>query len=238
VATEAADPKWLSDQLVETLKTIAERAIDELAEKAMRGGLRLEPVDLALLRATIAEAVEGYEVDAWVAEEVGKMNVHEVVDPARAIVAILCNNANDGTVFDALGDGDFFEGIARRDVLIADLEKLAARGAQCMPRKRPRARPARIDLRLLVGHLANSWTVLTKTHFSSAWAGIEPVSPGAQFVHAVVAAVDPASLPHLPTAARWVVKARRNGKLPGYFGGAGRRDAGQTLAISLRKPSD
>jgi len=196
-------------------------ALKKIAEEATRG----EPVGMDGLWSTITYVVNWYRADSWVADEEGKMNLHEIVDPARAVLAVLRNDANSGAVFNALGDGDFFEGIASRDALIADLEKLVVRGARHVRRKRPRTRPARIDLRLLVGHLANDWVILTNTHFSSDWHDGAPISLGARFVYEFVKVVDPASLPSLRTATRWVVHARRRGKIPGYFSSARRKDA-------------
>jgi len=161
VKEEVPDSQPLASEqlsaLLETLRKIAEMAT---------GGAS---VDMELLRWTIEDAVQWYEIDPWVEAEVNKMNVHEVVGPARVVLAILRNEANGGVVFDALGDGDFFEGIRRRNALIADLERLEARAAQHTPPKRPNNRPPRTDLRLLVGHLANGWLLLTNTRFSSDW---------------------------------------------------------------------
>jgi hypothetical protein len=213
---EAPDPEPLTPEqlsaLLETLRKIAKEATDE-------------PLDMELLRREIEDAVQWHRVDPWVEAEIEKMNFHEIVEPARTILAILSNDDNSGLVSAALAGDDFFKGIRRRDALIADLEKLAAHAQKLPPRKNPANRPAGIDLRLLVGHLANTWLVLTNTPFTSEWRKTDPMSFGAQFVYEFVKVVDPVSLPSLPTATRWVVNKRLRGKLPGYFGSASRKHA-------------
>jgi hypothetical protein len=175
--TEAREPGPLASEelfeLLNTLKKIAEKATDR------------KPVDIEFLRSTITYAVQCHRVDSWVADEKEKMNLHEIVDPARAVLAVLRNDANSGVVFMALGDGDLFEGIVSRDALLADLEKLAALGARVTPPKNPPWRPSRIDLRLLVGHLANNWVILTNANFTSDWRKeAEPMSLGARAAEA------------------------------------------------------
>lgn len=205
-------PEQLS-ALLETLRKIAEKATEGV------------PVDMKLLRSEIEDAVQWYEIDPWAEAEAKKMNLHEIGGPVRVILAALRNDANDGIMFAALGDGDFFEGIRRRDSLIADLERLRERAAKHMPRKGPNHRPAGTNLRRLVGHLANGWSLVTNSHFSSDWIGEQPATSGVQFVHEVVKVLDPSSLSQLRTATRWVVKARKDGKLPGYFNDRSRKDA-------------
>ena len=158
--TEAREPGPLASEelfeLLNTLKKIAEKATDR------------KPVESSCGRQSHTR-FNAIEFDSWVADEKEKMNLHEIVDPARAVLAVLRNDANSGVVFMALGDGDLFEGIASRDALLADLEKLAALGARVTPPKNSPWRPSRIDLRLLVGHLANNWVILTNANFTSDW---------------------------------------------------------------------
>src|SRR5208283_3645414 len=120
-------------------------------------------------------------------------------------------------VYLSLGDGDFLKGVRRRDALVGYLTRLGASAARHKPRKRPNHRPADIALRRFVGSLANVWVGATGWTFGSDWRDGVPVSPAAQFAHAVVEAVDPVALPRLQTAMRWVQNARRKGKLPGSF---------------------
>jgi hypothetical protein len=219
---ETPDPEQLTAEQLSSLLEI----LEEIVAKAT--GER--PVDMELLRSTIEEAVQCYRVDSWVAREVEKMNIHEIEGPARTVLAILGNDANSGVVFKTLADGDVFEGVRRRTALIADLERLAACAAQHAPRKNLANRPAGIDLRLFVGHLANGWLLLTHVSFTSRWhrnpdSTVLPVSLGAQFVHAVVKVVDSSRLGDLPTAMREVVKRRLRGKYPGYFNDKSRKDA-------------
>src|SRR5580658_613670 len=102
---------------------------------------------MEVVRSTVAEAVQWYRSDAWVAWEVDRMNIHELVEPLRnAVLPILRNDANGGVLFVELGDGDLFEGVDRLSALIGTLERLAVRAAKHAPRKRRRARPARTDL--------------------------------------------------------------------------------------------
>jgi len=209
---QALDPEQLS-ALLETLRKIAEKATG------------LASVDMEVLRWTVEDAVQWYRIDPWAEAEFKKMTIHEIVGPVGVILATLRNDANNGFMFNALGDGDFFKGVRRRDALIAYLERLVARAPRHRPPKRPNHRPPGTNLRRLVGHLANGWLLLTNNHFSNDWMGKDPISPGAQFVHAVVKVVDPSSLPQLPVATRWVVNARRKGRLPGYFNDASRKDA-------------
>ena len=76
------------------------------------------------------------------------------------------------------------------------------RSRRTEPRSRCRIRnnrPPNAALRRFVGHLANTWCVITSKRFTNEWhhdkkKGIVPISLGAQFVHAVVESVAPASL--------------------------------------------
>ena len=166
--------------LLDTLRKIAERATKGSA------------IDMALLNSEIGGAIQGYEVDRWVkAEVINKMTLHEILGPVGVVLAALRNDANSGVIFDALGDGDFFEGILRRDALIANLERLEARAPQHIPPKKPNHRAAGINLRCFIGHLANAWLVLTNSRFSSYWIDEHPASLSTQFVHAVVKVLDP-----------------------------------------------
>jgi hypothetical protein len=216
-------PDWWNDWLQMTPEQFSAllETVRKIAEQATSG----KPLDIEMLRESIVYAIQWYRVDPWVEAEIDKMTIHEIAAPLDVVVAALRNDANSGVIFNALGGGDFFEGIRRRKTLVADLERLAALAAQHSPAQKPKHRPAALNLRRLVGHLANDWQVLTGNPFKSDWVCKEPISLGAQFVHAIVKVVDPSSLPQLPTATRWVVSARLRGKLPGYFGGAGRKDA-------------
>jgi hypothetical protein len=230
---EASDPKPLTPEqlssLLETLREIVAKASGR-------------PVDMELLQSTIEEAVQWYRADPWVAREFEKMTVHEIEAPVRTL-AILKNDANSGVVFDALAGDDIFKGVRRRTALIAYLERLVARAfRQHPPPQNPANRPAGIDLRLFVGHLANCWSLLVqesdtgaplvpfKARFTNRWhrnpdKTVSPVSLGAQFVHAVLKVVDSSRLTDLPTAMRWVIEQRSKGKFPGYFNDNSRKDA-------------
>ncbi len=228
---EAPDPEQLDRERLSKLLGLAPEQFSELLETLRKiveeATGEAEIVDMEVLPWwTVAAAVQGYRADAWVGEEVKRMDVHKIAGPLRnTVLPILRNDANSGVLIDALGDGDFFKGVDLLPAVIGALERLAAGGAQHAPSKRVRARPARIDLRLLVGHLAVGWERLTKTRFSSRWHRGEPISLGTRFVHAVVKTVDPESSHALPTATRWVVHALKNGKVPGYFNDASRRSA-------------
>jgi hypothetical protein len=195
--------------LLETLRTTA--------EKATPG----RQVDTALLAQTIKDAVQWYRVDKWI-EAQPKATIHEAVEPARALLGLL--RANHGQACNILGDSN------RLASFVADLETLQAGAERHTPQKRAPNRPPHADLRLFVGHLANGWLVLTGREFTLQWdrteMGLEPISLGAQFIHAAVKALYPERLAELPQAARKVHwKRNKEKKVPGYFNTESRKDA-------------
>jgi hypothetical protein len=186
------------------------------------------PVDAKKLREEITYVVSWYGADRYVADYVSKLRMHELAQPLPLVIELLKAEENERAIIVALGGNpngtvDIKYGAEHRRALIADLEKIAR--VVPTPSKRPAHRPPRLDLRLLVGTLANYWLLTTGRPFTSLWAKRDPVSAGAQFVHAVVSYIDPAGLSALPRATEWVVNARRKGKVPGWFGDEGRRAA-------------
>jgi hypothetical protein len=179
----------------------------------------------AFLRSQLKFAVQWYEAEPWAEGQADAMTLHEIAGPIDVLLAALQNSANDGEVYMVLGGGDLFKGVRRRDALVGYLARLKASAAHHKPRKAPSYRPPNVNLRRLVGTLASTWVGATGWTFGGDWHGGEPVSPAAQFAHAVVKAVDPAALPQLKTATRWVAHARKRKKVPGYFNDVARKDA-------------
>jgi hypothetical protein len=124
-----------------------------------------------------------YYAEAWIAEESGKrINLHEVREPVAHIVDALKNDANDGLIYGVLagntdGSIDLDCAIKRRASLIADLEKIATAATNFEPPQKSPYRPPRVDLRLLVGHLANYWVCTTDAQFTQNWHKGEPLTP-------------------------------------------------------------
>jgi hypothetical protein len=211
-------------KLSETLRVMITRARADPRAKAPADGFK--PIDIETLRREIAYAAYRYEAGPWAVPTFGAYTLHKAAKPVGAVLAALCNPANEVAVFEALGDGNFAKGSRRRDALVGYLTRLGLGAARPRPGKRPNHRPEKnVELRLLGGRLGGAWLRASGLPFTNKWHGKEPVSAGAQFLHAVVQVVDPLSLPQLPGAARLVVSKRKGGKVPGYFGDVGRKDA-------------
>lgn len=186
--------------------------------------------DLSGLRDEIKFVACWYYVEKFLPEELKRINLHEVGEPLARVIDILKNDANDGLIFDALARSPerhtIDQAVERRNSLLRDLEKIrTAASKAASPSKRAPHRPARIDLRLLVGDLANYWLLTTGAEFTQDWQKGNPLTLSAQFVYAIVEFIDPKSRPALPGVTEWVVAERRKGKVMGWFGDVGRRAA-------------
>jgi hypothetical protein len=181
--------------------------------------------DLANLDVCVRGAILSYLVDRFAADHAARSNLHEAAEPLARVLNVLRSDANMPAIFSAIAGDDLILASQRYETLIGDLEKIAARASSTAPRKAAAKRPADVCLRLLVGDLANIWLCATGQDFTQNWHGCEPVSLGAQFLHAVVDFADPAKLPALREAHRWVIGARRQGRLVGPFNSKTRRAA-------------
>jgi hypothetical protein len=210
-------------------------AFDKLLKK-LRGyllkGKKNQQVDLTYLKETVVWAISLYDAEQYTAHDVSRRNLHKIEKPLARVIEILKNAANDSDIFYALAGNrdrhtiDLELAVERHDSLLRHLEKIAEAVPLAAPPKRPPNRPPRIDLRLLVGSLANYWLCATNTDFTQYWTNKgEPISLGAQFVYAVVEFIDPKSLPALPKITEWVVEKRGEGEVPGWFGDEGLRAA-------------
>ena len=186
--------------------------------------------DLLGLRDEIKYVACWYYADAWIAEESKRINLHEVREPVARIVDILKNDANHGLIYRALagnadGSVDLDYATKRCASLVADLEKIATAATNFEPPREPPYRPPRVDLRLLVGYLANYWVCTTDAQFTQNWHKGEPLTPSAQFVYAIVKFLNSESLSALPSITEWIVRERREGNVCGWFDDEGRRGA-------------
>jgi hypothetical protein len=118
------------------------------------------------------------------------------------------------TLGPAVSAGTQDPGALRVAALITDLERLLEMHGALQRRKR--ARPENLDLHRFVHHLARVWQFVTGRPFTQEWHGREPVSPGAQFVHAVVSYIDDANLGATPKMTERVVAERRKGIGPRF----------------------
>ncbi|WP_018408517.1 hypothetical protein [Methylocystis rosea] len=166
------------------------------------------PDDLSNLETSVKGVILAYTADRYAADHAARSDLHEAAEPLSRALAILRNDANAPAIFSAIAGDDLILASQRYETLIGDLEKIAARANSSATRKAAAKRPADVCLRLLVGDLANIWLCATGEEFSANWHKGEPVSAGAQFLHAVVAFTDPEKLPALREAHRWTIGER------------------------------
>jgi hypothetical protein len=181
--------------------------------------------DLSNLETSVKGAILSYMAGRFAAEHAARANLHEAEEPLSRVLNVLRNDANMPAIAAAIAGSDPGLAIARYQQLIGDLEKIASKAKSAAPRKAAARRPADVHLRVFVGDAANLWRCATGREISAHWHGSAPVSPGAQFLHAVVAFADPEKLPALREAQRWIIGERRQGRTPGPFSAESRRAA-------------
>ncbi len=163
--------------------------------------------DLETLRASLDYSVFGYGLLDHLYKPPA---LAEIATPLACVVEFLKREDCKGELISTLA-ADFDRSAARLrlSALITDLESL--RRAANWPYRLQRGRPPNHRLLFLVRALAEKWVIMTDKPFTQDWndATKEPVSPGAQFVEAVVRYLDPKSLPALPKMLERVVKERR-----------------------------
>ena len=142
-------------------------------------------------------------------------DLHQIAKPLARVIKELKREEYEPMLIRTLEPPIWVGPGARRVTdLITDLEKLLEiHGA---PQQLKRARPENLDLHRFVHHLAHVWQFVTGRPFTQEWHGREPLSPGAQFVHAVVSYIDDASLAATPKMTERVVAERRKGIGPRF----------------------
>jgi hypothetical protein len=140
-------------------------------------------------------------------------DLHRIAKPLARVIKELKRKEYEPMLIRTLGPTGWVgledSGALRVAALITDLEKLLEKHGA--PQRRKRARPENLDLHHFVHHLAHVWQFITDRPFTQEWHGEEPVSLGAQFVHAVVRYIDGASLASTPKMTERVVAERRKG---------------------------
>src|SRR5208282_2476906 len=140
-------------------------------------------------------------------------SLHRIAKPLARVIKELKRKEYEPMLIRTLGPTGWTgledPGALRVAALIADLEKLLEKHGA--PQRRKRARPENLDLHYFVHRLAHVWQFVAGRPFTQEWHGREPVSPGAQFVHAVVSYIDEASLAATPKMTERVVAERRKG---------------------------
>ncbi len=185
---------------------------------ATAAGKSFRPVDRQVLMSIVVEAALIYDGTRYLADEASRCTFHELGEPLARVIESLKHDANRDSVFVALGAPATLalspdqraveEAVARYDVLLGDLDKIA-RAVPEPPAKRGPGRPARKDLLALVAHLANYWERATGECITQLWSKDEPISSAAQFIHAVVLFIDPQGLRSVPEMMEQIIKARR-----------------------------
>jgi hypothetical protein len=186
-----------------------ETLLKELVEIICRSGKKLNEEELSGLNKGMDNALFFYGF----LRLYKPFDLHRIAKPLARVIKELKRKEYEPMLIRTLGPAGWVgledPGALRVTALIADLERLLERHGA--PQRRKRARPGNLDLHYFVHLLARVWHSVTSRPFTQEWHGKEPVSPGAQFAHAVVSYIDAASLAATPKMTERVVAERRKG---------------------------
>ena len=179
----------------------------------------LSSVDRKVLRLIIVEVDLIYKGTRMASEQLSRSTLHDLRTPITRVLELLKHDVNIDDVLVALGapanlalspDQRAVErAVARYEALLDDLHQIE-HALPPSPARPGRGRPIGTkDLRALVEKLADYWVRATGKPFTQDWQDNEPITHGAQFVHAVVRFVDSGRLKSLPRVTAMVVAARR-----------------------------
>ena len=166
-----------------------------------------------------------YERRLHLSDRASGFNLHEIASPLAVVIQTLANWSNREEVIIALGAPETWRisphqlstgdpslidrAYERYETLMHDLREIA-RNVPASPPRRGRGRPPKSgDLYAVVDILAEYWERTTGEAFKQDWERGEPLTPATEFVHAVVAFLDPPRLEALPKVTERIVTERR-----------------------------
>jgi hypothetical protein len=208
----------------------------EIVEKATKQSL--SPRQREGLAGRIKGAILAYHGTQFMAETARGFTLHEIAEPTRnsrggikraapldEMIALLEHEANIDGVLVAGGAPDMLmvspyqeevqRVITEYRTTVSFLRKI--RDNMPEPPEKRRGRCKAHDLYRLVGCLAHVWKTFTGEDFTQLWhkekGEWEPLSGGAQFVHAVIKVVDPKRLPSVPEVTEQIVRGLHKERL-------------------------
>ena len=147
----------------------------------------------------------------------GKSTFRDIVRPISEVIAKLEQSENIGNVLLALGapptaefrpdDESAQPAIAQYETLLYGLRKI--RDMVPAPPKKRKGKQKAHDLYSVVNRLADIWETFTGEPFTQDWENGEPISEGAEFVHAILKIADPTRLQKVPNVTARTVTSRR-----------------------------
>jgi hypothetical protein len=147
----------------------------------------------------------------------GKSTFRAIVHPISEVIAKLEQSENIGNVLLAFGapptaefwpdDESLQPAIAQYESLLCGLRKI--RDMVPAPPKKRKGKQKAHDLYSVVNRLVDIWETFTGKPFTQDWENGEPITEGAQFVHAILKIADPTRLQKVPNVTARIVTERR-----------------------------